>query len=560
MLRDVSRSVRVKGEKTVILSLLLDAGTGLALGSGMAADRPSAVSHAVGGALTTAVGPLEPRMPDLVLCAGARVDEVEKALTSLRPDDPMPPVRDAGSVPEAEEVFDSLLGHLIGRSQPEDPPTPGDWRRAFELALDYCNQAPWERWSNAVHLRLELRAPGDGEPTDYVGVVLGAEGIQLGLGLCPGSELPAAVGEWEAGKPVPPLPSGTLMIFLDPPPELPPDLLAKAVRYGWSPDAEVVPAFVRSGPRGPLDVSRRDLHHLSLAAAAVVAHDRRGPILVGPDSGTTGELTLAGGSTGRYSLKVSSPGATPATPVHRGPGARAPAHGPSPADADGPTIDVLFGAFLADQRSRLGARTFRNYESVIELFSHCLNGYGYESLDAEERRRWEAVYAKDEEAFVHLFGADKITENLGEFLGYFMLRKVAAGPDLLRASGTVTKKLARWLADGGYLDPADAREATKVATAAARDLPRAEKLSNLLYDQSLRCSVDVRAVDDSDYVEDYLTIDRVEPGRLWFEGGIGPVKVSKAASDLAQPGWSLTIGLARTGTGWQVVEAGNVYP
>ena len=72
--------------------------------------------------------------------------------------------------------------------------------------------------------------------------------------------------------------------------------------------------------------------------------------------------------------------------------------------------------------------------------------------------------------------------------------------------------------------------------------------------------VDVQTLDDDDYVEDYLMIDRVEPGALWFEGEIGPVSVPKAASDIAQPGWSINIVLGRTNKTWHVVEVGNVYP
>lgn len=40
-------------------------------------------------------------------------------------------------------------------------------------------------------------------------------------------------------------------------------------------------------------------------------------------------------------------------------------------------------------------------------------------------------------------------QNLGEFLDYFMVRKVIAGQELRKASGTVTGKLVRWLADRG---------------------------------------------------------------------------------------------------------------
>ena len=64
-------------------------------------------------------------------------------------------------------------------------------------------------------------------------------------------------------------------------------------------------------------------------------------------------------------------------------------------------------------------------------------------------------------------------ENLGEFLGYFMVRKVVAGQELLRAAGTVTKKLARWLHDQGFIDETDFEEAfVKLAFVEEREAVR----------------------------------------------------------------------------------------
>jgi hypothetical protein len=225
-----------------------------------------------------------------------------------------------------------------------------------------------------------------------------------------------------------------------------------------------------------------------------------------------------------------------------------------------PTIDYVLTEFLADQEKRLAPRTFRNYLSVVDLLRRCLNNYGAQSLDPADRRRFEQEFEQDEEAFVHLFGPEQIAENLGEFLDYFMIRKVMAGEELLRTAGTVTKKLAKWLGVRGYLDQEDVSVAVERGTEAARDLPKAEKLSSLLFEQSRRTNLDLDAIDDDDYVEDNLMIEKVEPGALWFEGGIGPLKVSKAASALAQPGWSVNVVLARVRKTWQLVEAGNVYP
>ncbi len=145
-------------------------------------------------------------------------------------------------------------------------------------------------------------------------------------------------------------------------------------------------------------------------------------------------------------------------------------------------------------------------------------------------------------------------------LDYFMVRKVMAGEELLRAAGTVTKKLAKWMAATGYVDAASAREAVERSASAARDLPKAERMSRLLYEQAQRTAKDDRHDAEDDIVEDYFTIERVEPGTLWFTGGIGPVHVDTAASSLATPGWWVYLVLGQSARGWQVLEAGNVYP
>ncbi|MDP9386511.1 MAG: hypothetical protein M3Q48_00930 [Actinomycetota bacterium] len=234
--------------------------------------------------------------------------------------------------------------------------------------------------------------------------------------------------------------------------------------------------------------------------------------------------------------------------------------GAPPGQGVRPSIDDVLSEFLAAQEQRLAERTFANYRSVVDLLRHCLNGYGHQYLDDDERRRYEAaVDAGDEDAFVHLFGPRKIVEGLGEFLDYFMVRKVMAGEELLRAAGTVTKKLAKWMAANGYLDAAAADEAVERGTSAARDLPRAERLSRLLFDQAQRGAKDYGDVAEHDIVEDYFTIERVEPGTLWLTGDVG-VKVTKEASSLAQPGWSVYLVLARTAQGWKLLESGNVYP
>ncbi len=50
--------------------------------------------------------------------------------------------------------------------------------------------------------------------------------------------------------------------------------------------------------------------------------------------------------------------------------------------------------------------------------------------------------------------------------------------------------------------------------------------------------IDPHEVADEDWIEEYLEITDVEPGKIWFEGGIEPIAVPRRASELARPGWS----------------------
>jgi len=226
-----------------------------------------------------------------------------------------------------------------------------------------------------------------------------------------------------------------------------------------------------------------------------------------------------------------------------------------------PTISQVLEEFLDEQRQRLKPRTFQNYEDVIELFQHSMNGYAYDNLNREERALLDKL-SNQEFGFCDILGPEHILSNVSEFLGYFMVRKVLAGQELLKAAGTVTKKLARWLQEKGYASTEEAELSVETGTEAGRSLPKAEKLTGLLYHfaQGQPPQKVLEQLDDS------FTITRVEPGKLWLSGllssagTIGPLAVPREISDLAEEGWSVNLLLGRTRRGWRILEVGNVYP
>ncbi|MEO6857465.1 MAG: hypothetical protein ABI323_02615 [Solirubrobacteraceae bacterium] len=227
-------------------------------------------------------------------------------------------------------------------------------------------------------------------------------------------------------------------------------------------------------------------------------------------------------------------------------------------------IHDLLTRFLAERRMTLPPKEFRNYDAIIDFFRLHLNGYAYENLSPFERKRWEsAVNAGDDGAYCRLFGPEKIPGEVGAFAGYFMISKVAAPRTVTAATGRVISDLLDWIVEHRLLVPGEVTDAKERAAAASSDIPRVEELASLLYELAERSNVDVQSLADADYVEDHLTISRVEAGALWFEGTdgeLGPLQVGPVAGRIARPGWSVNLVMGRVRGSWHVVEVGNVYP
>ena len=227
-------------------------------------------------------------------------------------------------------------------------------------------------------------------------------------------------------------------------------------------------------------------------------------------------------------------------------------------------IAEALSQFLSEQRARLAPKTFANYEYAIELLQHSLNGYACQSLDRAETKLFDRLYnanGDEHREFCEIFGPEHILANVEEFLGYFMVRKVIAGKESLRAVGTATRKLAAWLAEKGYVNTKDAEEAAERGSEAARNLPKAQELASLLHE----FAEDQERGDGPNEIEDHFTVTRVELGKIWIEGmldgrEVGPIEVSADISRRCKVRWSISGVVGRVGKQWRIVEAWNVYP
>jgi hypothetical protein len=295
LLRDISHAVKIDGQDAVVAALVLDADTGLARGLSVAASTDQACGDAMHLALTQPAGPLAPQPPIRVVHGEQDADTVRDCLARVLPPTLAPELFAAGPIEEAEDIFDSFVGHLSGRRQPHDPPGPPDWQAFYAVALEYATARPWQRWSDADHLDLMVTIRD--VSLVYVAVVLGQAGIQHGLALYPGRELPAGLDDRGTGQSIG-MPEGSLVFWLDTRSEVPPLYLAKAARYGWPAEAELVPLPLALDEEGPGDVERYDLEVLTTALSAVLAHDRRSPSPARPAAAESAEqvLTLTEGT------------------------------------------------------------------------------------------------------------------------------------------------------------------------------------------------------------------------------------------------------------------------
>lgn len=97
-----------------------------------------ALAGAFDAALTNAAADLPPAPPARVVSLVEIPPEVRKAIAAAAFGSPE--LIEAGAFLDAEDIFDSLVGHLSGRAQPdelpssEDSPSTGLWRTMSRLS------------------------------------------------------------------------------------------------------------------------------------------------------------------------------------------------------------------------------------------------------------------------------------------------------------------------------------------------------------------------------------------------------------------------------------------
>jgi len=220
-----------------------------------------------------------------------------------------------------------------------------------------------------------------------------------------------------------------------------------------------------------------------------------------------------------------------------------------------PTIDDILDEFVHDQGLRLAARTLAQYTYALSYFRLYLEAY-WPGHGEEEY----GGITKAGGTYCGTFGPEELPGAYGEFLGYYMPRKAMCGKQTMRAAATVTKKLAIWLREKGYVANVDL--ALRQASDAARELPASKDALRTLEAHAARYAPDERAY----RIEDHFRVVRLEPGKLWLEpvsyGGktLGPLSVPREATARLKVGWDIGGVVERSSRGLRLVEVWNISP
>lgn len=229
-----------------------------------------------------------------------------------------------------------------------------------------------------------------------------------------------------------------------------------------------------------------------------------------------------------------------------------------------PTIDHALQRFMEREREQRPDE-MEDTELVIDNLRSYLDGYGdqyvadeagdFGDYDDED----EDDYEEDQEDFAAAHDAKMLPSAMAEFLYSWNIRKFMGTADDARATGVAVARLMELLAEEGWAGRDEATKAAELSRTAAEELPRAKRLSDLLYDVA-EATPPAKAEELEDDVDDFITIARIEPGRLWFSEDVGPIDVPEEASRLAQVGWWVNLAAQRRAGTWFITETGSVYP
>ena len=212
-------------------------------------------------------------------------------------------------------------------------------------------------------------------------------------------------------------------------------------------------------------------------------------------------------------------------------------------------------SFLEEISGKHGDKTVQKYDIILDLFSDYLLSYG--EISYKEDKGGELILTADTKELE--FG------HAGSFLDWFLIRKVMGPEWVMKAAPNIIKKYFKWLDHKGLLAEGVMKEVAEIIRQAAKDLPRVEKASGLLFklcDENSGRFMDME-FDDEDYMEGYGEVTGIIEDKLYldYEGEkTGPIQITKEIAKNLRKGDTINLVVGRKGKRWFPLEVGNVYP
>lgn len=216
------------------------------------------------------------------------------------------------------------------------------------------------------------------------------------------------------------------------------------------------------------------------------------------------------------------------------------------------TLEDSFSVFLAELRPELPAYAFKNAEEVIEMLRHYLNSCNETNDDNFCKQSQPAA----------------LINYIDRFLRYCVMRELLLSFEQQQFVFFVTYDFCEWLYKNKLL-----KEDAFAAFQRVKDnhVKIWELACNAAHELASTRHKRVATTATKQVIEfGRHDIARIEGDQMWLtiwslptlpkDCNIGPIIIPKQIAASLQVGWMITCELAKSKSGWQFVEVGNIYP
>lgn len=216
-------------------------------------------------------------------------------------------------------------------------------------------------------------------------------------------------------------------------------------------------------------------------------------------------------------------------------------------------IDEVVQEFLDEQRKRLKYSSYIFYEDIINDFHIFLNEYGYTTLNSREKIIYKKRYNKKEGIwFTSIFGPEKLVENAPDFVNYQLYN---GSRNEREYTGRVIKRLASWLGEKGYISGEQAKDMFNVGVRAVKEMFAAIQLL-----VALQMKANASPNKFGEIISSVFEIQEIKPKEISLKapGFTLTLEVPKNISDIAHPGWKITLTAGKIDGKWHIIDAEKI--